>query len=301
MMDNMSLGDFSPKVMAAIIYSVVTLLAFSVFSMLAGAGNTLYLNTQEVCEVNGVRFDRVLIPPASGNTTHNSADTGIWANNLPVTEGTGGTCTIADSEISSTGDPKDAAGKDATNAVGTVKLYLPTGEIVNGTITSQAFGTDGSKFAFATGVGAPKWVDVEPMFTDNSTLVTLVIGALALLIGVSPMTTLGMLGFYILKKFDVGGNTISTIIMVVLGAVIAVTLLSTFVAFIGNAYDAIDQNRFVVFSNGLANLAVTIKQFWGVILIVSFFGLGAMLFKTWREGQNGSGSVGASADSRVLS
>lgn len=138
------------------------------------------------------------------------------------------------------------------------------------------------------------------MFTDNATLVDVVIGALALLIGVSPMSVLGMIGYYILNKFDMEQGTIATIIMVVLGAVITVSLLSTFIGFISTAYDAIDANRFSVFNTGLANLAVVIKQFWGVVLIVSFFGLGALLFKTWRDQKNGSGS-GAMAESRVLS
>ena len=281
-MAGMQMGDFSPKVMAAIMYAILTLLAFSVYPMLLGAGNTIHLNTENACVVNGVRFDRVLAVKQPLTSTSDDANTGDWSNAAMVTKkGSANTCVYAAGSDDSAGDPL------ATNT--TYRFYMPTGEYFDAT--------------GATGIGDitnSEWKAPEGMFTDNATLVDVVIGALALLIGVSPMTVLGMIGYYILNKFDMEQGTIATIIMVVLGAVICVSLLSTFITFISTAYDAIDADRFSVFNNGLANLAVVIKQFWGVVLIVSFFGLGALLFKTWRDNKNGNGS-GAMAESRVLS
>ena len=278
-MDRMQMGDFSPKVMAAIMYAILTLLAFSVYPMLVGAGNTIHLNTENACVLNGVRFDRLLAVKASDTTTN--ADSGDWDNAVVVSKTGADGCQTA------------AAGKDTEGvAIATstaYRFYMPTGEYVDLTGATTAIPVVGGK-----------WRAPEGMFTDNATLVDVVIGALALLIGVSPMTVLGMIGYYILNKFDMEQGTIATIIMVVLGAIITVSLLSTFISFISTAYDAIDADRFSVFNNGLANLAVVIKQFWGVVLIVSFFGLGALLFKTWRDQKNGGGS-GAMAESRVLS
>ena len=281
-MAGMQMGDFSPKVMAAIMYAILTLLAFSVYPMLVGAGNTIHLNTENACVLNGIRFDRVLAVKLPVTSSSANADTGDWDNAVVVSKSGTDDCATA------------AAGKDTTGtalAAGTnYRFYMPTGEYVD-----MAGATSAITIANA------EWKAPEGMFTDNATLVDVVIGALALLIGVSPMSVLGMIGYYILNKFDMEQGTIATIIMVVLGAVICVSLLSTFISFISTAYDAIDAQRFTVFNSGLANLAVVIKQFWGVVLIVSFFGLGALLFKTWRDQRNGNGGSGAMAESRVLS
>ena len=292
-MDKMSMGDFSPKVMAAILYAILTLLAFSVYPMLLGAGNTIHLNTENACMYNNVRFDRVLAVLGTDNET--TADKGEWGNSLAVTGALNGKCKIEVGAAAGNEKISSGTGLAASTAY---RFILPTGE---------SFGVS-TPATWAAQLDVPDintdnkslWTAPAGMFTDNATLVDVVIGALALLIGVSPMSVLGMIGYYILNKFDMEQGTIATIIMVVLGAVICVSLLSTFISFISTAYDAIDAQRFTVFNSGLANLAVVIKQFWGVVLIVSFFGLGALLFKTWRDQRNGGGS-GAMAESRVLS
>ena len=278
-MDRMQMGDFSPKVMAAIMYAILTLLAFSVYPMLVGAGNTIHLNTENACVLNGIRFDRILLTDKSTI----SADNGDWDNAIAVVKtSAANTCRFVGTS------QNDAEGTGLTAKAYT--MIVPTGEeVLLPSITLAS-----------TTIANSEWKAPEGMFTDNATLVDVVIGALALLIGVSPMSVLGMIGYYILNKFDMEQGTIATIIMVVLGAIITVSLLSTFISFISTAYDAIDANRFTVFAGGLANLAVVIKQFWGVVLIVSFFGLGALLFKTWRDQKNGANS-GAMAESRVLS
>lgn len=295
-MDKMAMGDFSPKVMAAILYAILTLLAFSVYPMLVGAGNTIHLNTESACVTGGVRFDRILLTKSD----EVNADNGNWANSIAISQkSTSKTCQT--SELDSTGLTSTSEGV-AIGTGTTITAFLPTGEKKTLTFAASLTSTAAEQDVnFGTTAGdKAEWLPPAGMFTDNATLVDVVIGALALLIGVSPMSVLGMIGYYILNKFDMEQGTIATIIMVVLGAVITVSLLSTFIGFISTAYDAIDANRFSVFNTGLANLAVVIKQFWGVVLIVSFFGLGAMLFKTWRDSKNGGGS-GAMQESRVLS
>ena len=292
MMDKMNLGDFSPKVMAAILYSILTLLAFSVYPMLVGAGNTIHLNTESACVQRGVRFDRILLVLETDTVT--TADNGTWSNAVSVTNGSSG-CQVVANTGQKLGDAAETEVVKTTSYVG----ITPTGEKTGTITTPDPLGSAGIGIA-ALGTDKAEWKAPAGMFTDNGTLVDVVIGALALLIGVSPMTVLGMIGYYILSKFDMEQGTIAAIIMVVLGAVITTSLLSTFITFISTAYDAIDAQRFSVFGGGLANLAVVIKQFWGVVLVVSFFGLGAMLFKTWRDNRNGNNS-GAMQESRVLS
>ena len=296
-MAGMQMGDFSPKVMAAIMYAILTLLAFSVYPMLLGAGNTIHLNTENACVVNGIRFDRVLLAKSSNDSV--TADNGDWSNGISI-NGAAGKCQYQSNSIAN----KFSGGDDLLGAAGNLpagyRIILPTGESYNGGILALVSSSPVATEIVWEDSVTSEWKAPEGMFTDNATLVDVVIGALALLIGVSPMTVLGMIGYYILNKFDMEQGTIATIIMVVLGAVICVSLLSTFITFISTAYDAIDADRFSVFNSGLANLAVVIKQFWGVVLIVSFFGLGALLFKTWRDNKNGNGS-GDMAESRVLS
>lgn len=257
-MDKMNLGDFSPKVMAAILYAVVTLLAFSVYPMLVGAGNTIHLNTENACVLKGARFDRVLLLPTGNSNV--TADNGNWEHSFPVAkDGDSDDCVVSVYAASAALKLSDAARTTITKDDTGYKIILPTGEdgtAGNPSLTSNALAA-GSQTTIAD---SAKWEAPVDMFTENSTLVNVVIGALALLIGVSPMSVLGMIGYYILNKFDMEQGSISTIIMVVLGSIIAVSLLSTFISFISTAYDAIDASRFTVFEGGLANLAVVIKQ-----------------------------------------
>ena len=199
------MGDFSPKVMAAIMYAILTLLAFSVYPMLVGAGNTIHLNTENACVWNGIRFDRVLAVPNTDTST--DADDGDWSNSLSLTkDGTG--CTIGVGTAAAPND--DQAGNDIAKSTA-YRFYVPTGEY-------QLITTPDPLAVDTTDWTSGEWKAPEGMFTDNATLVDVVIGALALLIGVSPMSVLGMIGYYILNKFDMEQGTIATIIMVVLGA-----------------------------------------------------------------------------------
>ena len=85
-----------------------------------------------------------------------------------------------------------------------------------------------------------------------------------------------------------------------MGAIVCVSMLDIFIDFISISYDAIDPNRFSIFEGGLAGLGFTIKQFWSVIFIVSFFGLAGMAFKGWWGGRQQRATAGGSGESQLL-
>ena len=264
------IGQFSPKLISSITFSVIALISFSLFPMIAGAGNTMSLNTKEACSVGGVRADLVVMVE-SEVITANKAD---WSKSVGLEEVATGTsegmCAITDVSVAR-----------ALNEA----YWTPTGEKVKvsvaGTITEQAVLKDS------------EWKEVPSFFEDNTGLLTIIIGALALLIAVSPIAVLGGIGYMLLGKFQGGGgNGMSVAIIAVLGAIVGVTLLEVFVEFISVSYDAIDPERYSVFQGGLANLGVTIKRFWNIIFIASFFGLATMLFKNWYQGKRQKATQG---------
>ena len=268
------ISQFSPKLIATISFAVVALISFALYPMIAGAGNTMSLNTKEACSVGGVRADKVLKKEAT--ETANSAD---WSNYATLGSNATGDCTIADTTVAR-----------AANEI----YFTPTGEEVKvgtaGTLTEAAV------------LANSEWREIPSFFQDNSGLLNIIIGALALLIGVSPIAVLGGIGYMVLNRFQGEGATgITVAIVAVLGAIVGVTLLEVFVEFISISYDAIDPNRFSVFQGGLANLAVTIKRFWNVIFIASFFGLAGMLFKGWYGARKERGGQGMARESQLLS
>ena len=269
------IGQFSPKLVAVITFSVIALISFSLFPMIAGAGNTMSLNMQEACSVGGVRTDRVL-KVESGVTTANQAD---WSASLELEQvSADGACAITDvSEARAAGE----------------KYWTPTGEKVS-------VGTAGTTTVKAKLKGS-EWKEIPSFFEDNTGLLGIIIGALGLLIAVSPIAVLGGIGYHLLGRFQSGGGSGMTIaIVAVLGAIVGVTMLEVFVEFISISYDAIDPDRFVVFQGGLANLGVTIKRFWNIIFISSFFGLATMLFRSWYQNRRKESTAGGYGESQLL-
>ena len=270
------IGQFSPKLVSVITFSVIALISFSLFPMIAGAGNTMSLNTQEACSVGGVRTDRVL-KVESGVTSANQAD---WSNFVELEEvSSNSACAITDVSVAR------AAGE---------KYWTPTGEKVS-------IGTAGTTSDKAVLKGS-EWKETPAFFEDNTGLLNIIIGALGLLIAVSPIAVLGGIGYTLLGKFQGGGGSGMTVaIVAVLGAIVGVTMLEVFVEFISISYDAIDPDRFVIFQGGLANLGVTIKRFWNIIFISSFFGLATMLFRAWYQNrQRSTANAGGYGESQLL-
>ena len=274
MLGTMDISQFSPRLIMVITFSLLALITFSMFPMVAGAGNTVKLHTEEAGVVNSTRADKILKIEA-GVQNVNKAD---WSESITLSETTGGGCAIDDVSVA----------RPASE-----QYWLPTGQKARvgtaGTLTEKAVLKDCT------------WEGVEPFFQDSTGLLLIIIEALGLLIAVSPIGVLGSIGYMILSRFQGGGMTGLTLAIIsVLGAIVCVSMLGVFIDFISITYNAIDPNRFSLFEGGLAGLGVTIKQFWSVIFIVSFFGLAGMVFKGWWTGRQRQSAGGGYGESQLL-
>ena len=272
-MDSLDLSSFSPKLMFVLGFVVISILAFAMFPMIAGAGQGVYLEAKSdgSCELTAgkVRFDRIHFSTTAITQTADEFDWSSSTGVADVTEKTGGGCT--------------ATGITAAMT----HFLLPNDTTFTATATADT-------------VPDATWEAPASMFEDNNGLLIVIIGVIALIIGVAPMGILGYIGYVTLQRFQSGGMSGLTLMIVsTLGAIVIVTLLGTFVDFISISYDAINPHRFSVFNLGLASLAVTLKEFWGIIFLGSFVGLGAMLFVAVRRAGS-DGMARGDSDSRIL-
>ena len=293
---NFDMSSFSPKLIAAIVYTVAALFAFALFPTFNGAAQGWHLEARQdgACETkSGTRFDRVL--PLAANTAasvflgkggeYNDPNKYDWGKGLTVTQdGTAGTCHIT-----------SAFTAETDGYYGVNKLLSADGTVVSGVVAAT-----GAIAANADLTNGATWERPASMFNDNRAIINIIIGATVLIIGIGPIMILGGVGLYLLNTFS-GGMTGPTKFLVgTLGAIVAVTLLGSFTDFISISYDAMDPDRFTMYEHSIASLAGTIKQFWGLIFAAGWVGLGG--YFGWQAFQNyrGSRSSGGGSDSQVL-
>ena len=277
---NFDLSGFHVKLMAAIVYTVGALFAFAMFPLFNGAAQGFHLEARQEgsCETKaGVRFDRVIeVATAVGAANFNGgageyedANKYDWSNAGDVTRGTTDTkqCIVT---------LTDLAAND--------KVLTADGTVITWPVASAA----------ETSGTVVKWATPANFLQDNRTIVNVVIGVLVLIIGIGPIAILGGIGKYLLDTFAGGMSGAMKFLVATLGAVIAVTLLGTFVEFIDLAYDAVDAARYTMYDVSIASLASTIKQYWGLIFIAGWVALGSYFgwqaFQKFRGSGQGSGS-----------
>ena len=277
---NFDLSGFHVKLMAAIVYTVGALFAFAMFPLFNGAAQGFHLEARQEgsCETKaGVRFDRVIeVATAVGADNFNGgageyedANKYDWSNAGDVTRGTTDTkqCIVT-----------------LTGLAANDKVLTADGTVITWPVASAAE-TSGSTV---------KWATPANFLQDNRTIVNVVIGVLVLIIGIGPIAILGGIGKYLLDTFAGGMSGAMKFLVATLGAVIAVTLLGTFVEFIDLAYDAVDAARYTMYDVSIASLASTIKQYWGLIFIAGWVALGSYFgwqaFQKFRGSGQGSGS-----------
>ncbi len=259
---NFDIGSFSPKLIAAIIYTVGALFAFALFPTFNGAAQGWHLEARQEgsCETKeGTRFDRVVVVATSTSSSGFNGTEGEFEdpNKYDWNEGH----TVSESS--------DACATSAVltgNSAAGAKLMAADGTLVGK--------SDGSTATTAVWDSGTKWASPASMFNDNRAIVNILIGVTVLLIGVGPIALLGGIGIYLLNTFAGGMSGASKFLVATLGAIVAVTLLGNFTDFISIAYDTVDSDRFTMYGHSLARLAGTIKQFWGLIFAAGWVGLG---------------------------
>ena len=293
---NFDMSSFSPKLIAAIVYTVAALFAFALFPTFNGAAQMWHLEARQdgACETkSGTRFDRV-VPMANDRLAeafHGKAgefgdpNKYDWSKGITVAQAaTAGTCHLLSAFTAET------AGFYEVNKLLTADGTTVTSIVADtGAIAANAGITDGAT-----------WQKPASMFNDNRAIINIIIGATVLIIGIGPIMILGGVGLYLLNTFAGGVSGPTKFLVGTLGAIVAVTLLGSFTDFISVSYDAVDPLRFTMYEHSIASLAGTIKQFWGLIFAAGWVGLGG--YFGWQAFQNyrGSKNSGGGSGSQVL-
>ena len=128
------------------------------------------------------------------------------------------------------------------------------------------------------------------MFTAQGQLVTLLAVIAAIGMPLGAMTAVVFFGQAVVSS-GVSGQGASQVLVAIAAVVIilvAVQMFQQFAGYLGDAFDAVNGNRFVVFNETLGSLAETIAEFWGVL---AFAGLINIATIVWRN-YNGNMSIG---------
>ena len=139
-----------------------------------------------------------------------------------------------------------------------------------------------------------RWVEAEEVFTAQGQLVTLLAVIAAIGMPLGAMTAVVFFGQAVVSS-GVSGQGASQVLVAIAAVVIilvAVQMFQQFAGYLGDAFDAVDGDRFVVFDDTLGSLAETIAEFWGVL---AFAGLINIATIVWRN-YNGNMSIGGLGD-----
>ena len=256
------------RAVTAIIGVVIGLFAtFAVFGSILGGLDNFYLLTQNACNYGtDTAPKRVLrlAPDPSGKS--GEPDAAEWDKGLTI------------SQVDDTTDCKGDKAVTAGNYI------TPNGDLIK-------FEEDiakGTKFASTT--PSLTWIEAEEVFTAQKQLVTLLAVIAALGMPIGAMTAVVFFGQAVVSS-GVSGQGASQVLVAIAAVVVilvAVQMFEQFAGYLGDAFDAVDANRFVVFNETLGTLAVTIAEFWGVL---AFAGLINIATIVWRN-YSGNFSIG---------
>lgn len=271
------MSGFSMKVLAAMAYAVGAMFAFALFPTFNGGAQGVHLEARaegSCVTSSGQRFDRIVELATATTDAHFSGKAGEytdpnkydWSKAASVTRGT----------------------SDTTQCLVTLTGLAADDKILTADGTEITWPVASGDETDDTTVG---WEASASMFNDNRDITNVVLGAIALVIGVGPIVVLGSIGMALLNTFGGSMGGAMKFLIATLGAVIAITLMGTIVDFISIAYDTVDRNRYSMYGSSVASLAGTIRQFWGLIFLASWVGLGG--YYGWQGFQSVRGTRGA--------
>ena len=252
------------RAVTAIIGVVIGLFAtFAVFSAILGGLDSFYLLTQDACNYGSANSPKRVLRIAPENTDHpGDADEVDWNSDGVTLYELSGDCVTA-----STLKPDT--------------LYLTP---------------NGDEFYLGAGVASVdsiadyEWIEAENVFTAQEQLVTLLAVIAAIGMPIGAMTAIVFFGQAVISS-GVSGQGASQVLVAIAAVVVilvAVQMFQQFAGYLGNAFDAVDGDRFVVFDETLGSLAETIAEFWGVL---AFAGLINIATIVWRN-YSGNFSIG---------
>ena len=238
-----------------------------VFPMLLAGINGWYLQAEPAGVVSGERFDRLVV--AGSNEIEEA-----WQGVTSVTS-TGGpvatlSATTAYTVTSGTSGACHLAGGSGTAPSAATVAYTPLGSEV--TIQADADGT----------ITGCEWEAAGSVFGAGglSPLIEIILQAAGLAPPIALLFALGTFGTSFLR--NLGTHPILAAVLTAVGFLLLATLLNTFIPFVSDAFAAIDENRFVMYSKGLGNVATVIGNFFGVVIVASIMAVAWQVLQSLR-------------------
>ena len=251
-------GDIAGLVGSIVGLAIAAIVLLTFAPVIAGDINGIALQSQDTCRLsNGELVDRVT--PVQASTVTDSADE-VWAENtthLPLADSSG-ECTFS----------------GTVTAAADSFVYTPKGTRLTITVADT----------FPTAAGA--WDTASRSLTSlaGGSLVSLLFGAMAILLPAGALGFLGYFGAQIVKA-QIGGGTLAVAIGATVAVVIIGSILPSIFAPLDALFVALDGNRYFVYSSGIGQLGGVLGNFLGISLIGGLITLGVMLWQG-REGSS---------------
>ena len=262
------IGDIAGLVGSIVGMAIAAIVLLTFAPIIAGDINAIALQSTGHCVLsNGELTDRAV---KATDTTDTANIT--WAEN--------GASFVKIQE-----DP-DAAGECASNG----DMDLGTWYTSKG--TKYVLTTDislGDPFETGTPLSheSGEWKEASKSLTSlaGGSLVSLLFGAMAILLPAGALGFLGYFGATIVKQ-QIGGGTLAVAIGATVAVVIIGSILPSIFAPLDALFIALDGNRFFIYSQGIGQLGSVLGNFLGISLIGGLITLGILLW----QGRDGSSS-----------
>ena len=265
-----------------------------VFPLILGAVNGWYLQGVDAGVISGERFDRIVAVGSHTGaeeawksvTATESASTATSLTGTTayiLSEGADESCTVSDISV--------ATGGTAV-AASTVSAFTPLGSTVTASIPAVAVPASGDPNTAAITVSGCKFTSAGGVFNAGglSGLIEIILQAAGLAAPIALLFALGSFGTSFLK--NMGNHPIMSAVLTVICFLLVATLLNTFIPFLSGAFEAIDPNRFVMYDQGLGNVASVIGNFFGVVVVSSIMMVAWQLVQQLRGRNTISGGGG---------
>ena len=177
-------------------------------------------------------------------------------------------------------------------------VMTPTGEFIqnnSGTAIAANTSMDGKTSP------ATEWIPAEGVFTAQRQLVVLLAVIAAIGMPLGAMTAVVFFGQAVVSS-GVEGSGASQVLVAIAAVVIilvAVQMFQQFAGYLGDAFDAVDGDRFVVFDETLGSLAETIAEFWGVLAFAGLINIATIVWRNY-NGNMSMGGLGEGSSGRSL-
>ena len=279
------------RAVTAIIGVVIGLFAtFAVFGTILGGLDNFFLLTQNTCNYGDSNSpDRILRGALVTDRTDTPNDVD-WGSSIAGTFAQHGSnvtrCTF------------DVAWNPGTHPY----MVTPTGDYIQlgrapGATSTTAYTVGDTLYTNPE----TTWLDAEGVFTAQRQLVVLLAVIAAIGMPLGAMTAVVFFGQAVVSS-GVEGSGASQVLVAIAAVVIilvAVQMFQQFAGYLGDAFDAVDGDRFVVFNETLGSLAETIAEFWGVLAFAGLINIATIVWRNY-NGNMSMGGLGEGSGGRSL-